>query len=198
MEVIPYRLTANSQPDLSLSVFLERFSVGTSATSRTIRLFQLGVPTPLGTHVDRGSAVDYHLSVCTFNPRKAAILDGASGVLAVIQVSMKADTATGTMVKHRILQQTTPKALRWKEKKRPKEGDGVAVRDTRKRFRTRRHKRFRGNREETLEIATAPQLSETELSLHRRTPKRIPRCMTLKRRLYKLWTSWSIRSLWRS
>ena len=34
----PSRLTANSQPDLPLSVLLERFSVGTSETSRTIRL----------------------------------------------------------------------------------------------------------------------------------------------------------------
>ena len=49
MEIIPFRLTANSQPDLSLSVFLERFSVGTSETSLTITLFQLGVPKPLGT-----------------------------------------------------------------------------------------------------------------------------------------------------
>ena len=49
MQVIPFRLTAGSQPDLSLSVFLERFSVGTSETRRTIRLLQLGVPKPLGT-----------------------------------------------------------------------------------------------------------------------------------------------------
>ena len=43
-EIKPFRLTANYQPDLSLSVFLERFSVGTSETSRTIR--QRGVPKP--------------------------------------------------------------------------------------------------------------------------------------------------------
>ena len=60
MEIIPFRLTANFQPDLSLSVFLERFSVCSSETSCTIRLFQCGVPKPLGTHIDRGSAVDHH------------------------------------------------------------------------------------------------------------------------------------------
>ena len=48
------------QPDLSLSVFLERFFVCSSETSCTIRLFQFGVPKPLGTHVDRGSAVNHH------------------------------------------------------------------------------------------------------------------------------------------
>ena len=47
----------------------------------------------------------------------AAVLDGASGVLAEIQASVKADTVTGTMVKHRILQ-TTPNVLRWKGTKR--------------------------------------------------------------------------------
>ena len=72
MQVMPFRLTAGSQPDLSLSVFLERFSVGTSETRRTIRLLQLGVPKPLGTHVDRGSAVDHHQSIFTFS---ATILD---------------------------------------------------------------------------------------------------------------------------
>ena len=41
MEIIPFRLTENFQPDLSLSVFLERFSGGTSETSRTIRLAQV-------------------------------------------------------------------------------------------------------------------------------------------------------------
>ena len=66
---------------------------------------------------------------------KAAIRVGASGALAENQASTKADEATGTMVKHRILQ-TTPKVLRWKGKKRLKkrekgtEEDGVAVRDT--------------------------------------------------------------------
>ena len=60
MEIVPFRLTTNFQPDLSLSVFLERFSVCSSETSCTIRLFQFGVPKPLGTHVDRGSAVDHH------------------------------------------------------------------------------------------------------------------------------------------
>ena len=42
-------------------------------------------------------------------------------VLAESQVSKKADTATGTMIKHKILQ-TTPKVLEWKGKKRLKEG----------------------------------------------------------------------------
>ena len=60
MEIVPFRLTANFQPDLSLSVFLERFSVCSSDTNCTIGLFQFGVPKPLGTHVDRGSAVDHH------------------------------------------------------------------------------------------------------------------------------------------
>ena len=60
MEIIPLRLTANFQPDLSLSVFLERFSVCSSGTSCIIILFQFGVPEPLGTHVDRGSAVNHH------------------------------------------------------------------------------------------------------------------------------------------
>ena len=58
MEIVPFRLTANFQADLSLSEFLERFSVGSSETSCIIRLFKFGVPEPLGTHVDRGSAVD--------------------------------------------------------------------------------------------------------------------------------------------
>ena len=57
MEIVPFRLTAKCQPDLSLSVFLERFSVCSSETSCTIRLFQFGGPKPLGTHVDRGSAI---------------------------------------------------------------------------------------------------------------------------------------------
>ena len=60
MEIIPFRLTAHVQPDLSLSVFLERFSVCSSETSCIIRLFQFGVSKPLGTHVDRSSAVDHH------------------------------------------------------------------------------------------------------------------------------------------
>ena len=60
MEIVPFRLTPIFQPDLSLSVFLERFSVCSSETCYTIRLFQSGVPKPLGTHVDRGSAVDHH------------------------------------------------------------------------------------------------------------------------------------------
>ena len=60
MEIVLFRPTANFEPDLSLSVFLERFSVCSSETGCTIRLFQFGVPKPLGTHVDRGSAVDHH------------------------------------------------------------------------------------------------------------------------------------------
>ena len=60
MEIVPFRLTTNFQPDLSLSVVLEQFSVCSSEISCTIRLFQFGVPKPLGTHVDRGSAVDHH------------------------------------------------------------------------------------------------------------------------------------------
>ena len=60
MEIIPFRLTANFGPDLSLSVFLERFSVCSPETSCIIRLFQFGVPEPLGTYVDRGSAVNHH------------------------------------------------------------------------------------------------------------------------------------------
>ena len=36
MEIVPFRLTANFQPDLTLSVFLERFSVCSSETSCTI------------------------------------------------------------------------------------------------------------------------------------------------------------------
>ena len=59
MQIVPFRLTTNFQPDLSLSVFLERFSVCSSETSCTIRLFLFGVPKTLGTHVDRGSAVDH-------------------------------------------------------------------------------------------------------------------------------------------
>ena len=42
------------------------------------------------------------------SPRKAALLAAASGVLAEIQTNMTADTANGTMVKHKILR-TTPK-----------------------------------------------------------------------------------------
>ena len=49
MEIIPFRLNANFQPDLSLSVFLERFSVCALEASCIIRLFQFGVPEPLGT-----------------------------------------------------------------------------------------------------------------------------------------------------
>ena len=60
MKIVPFRLTANFQPDPSLSVFLERFSVCSSETSCIIRLFQFGVPEPLGTHVDRGSAFNHH------------------------------------------------------------------------------------------------------------------------------------------
>ena len=60
MEIVPFRLTANFQRDLSLSVFIERFSVYSSETCYTIRLFYSGVSKPLGTHVDRGSAVDHH------------------------------------------------------------------------------------------------------------------------------------------
>ena len=56
MEIVSLRLTTHCQPDLSLSVLLERFSVSTSELSRTIRLLQLGLPK----HVDRGSAVDHH------------------------------------------------------------------------------------------------------------------------------------------
>ena len=63
MEIIPFHLTANFQQDLSLSVFLERFSVCSSGTSCIIRLFQFGVSKPSGTHVDRGSAVDHHQSL---------------------------------------------------------------------------------------------------------------------------------------
>ena len=60
MEIVSFRLTADSQPDVSLSVLLERFSISTSESSRTVRLLHLGFPKPLGTHVDRGSAVDHH------------------------------------------------------------------------------------------------------------------------------------------
>ena len=67
MEIVSFRLTTNFQPDLSLSVLLERFSVSTSESSRTIRLLQLGFPKPLGTQVDRGSAVDHHQSVLTLS-----------------------------------------------------------------------------------------------------------------------------------
>ena len=63
MEIVSFRLTANFQPYLSLSVLLERFSVGTSETSCTVRLFHFGFRTPLGTHFDRGSAVNHHQSV---------------------------------------------------------------------------------------------------------------------------------------
>ena len=59
MKIISFRLTADFQPDLSLSVFLERFSACTSETSCTIRLSQFEFP-HLGTHVDRGSGVDHH------------------------------------------------------------------------------------------------------------------------------------------
>ena len=51
----------------SFSVLLGRFSVSTSGSSRTIRLLQLGFPKPLGTHVDRGSAVDHHQSILTLS-----------------------------------------------------------------------------------------------------------------------------------
>ena len=60
MKIVLFRLTANFQPDPSHSVFLERFSVCSSETSCIIRLFQFGVPEPLGTHVDRSSAVNHH------------------------------------------------------------------------------------------------------------------------------------------
>ena len=60
VEIVPSRVTAHFQPDLSLSVFLERFSVYSSETCYTIRLFHSGVPKPLGTHVDTGSGVDHH------------------------------------------------------------------------------------------------------------------------------------------
>ena len=53
MEIVPFRLTTNLQPDLSFPELLERFSVCTSETSRTIRLLQFGFPKPPGTHVDR-------------------------------------------------------------------------------------------------------------------------------------------------
>ena len=63
MEIIPFRLTANFQPGLSLSVFLERFSVCSPETSCIIRVFQFGVPEPLGTYVG-GSAVNHHQTFC--------------------------------------------------------------------------------------------------------------------------------------
>ena len=83
----------------------------------------------------RGTPKDGHHPRTNTRPRKAAILAGASGVLAEIQANRNADAATGTMAKHKILQ-TTPKVLRWKGKKDSREGkkgieeDGVAVRDT--------------------------------------------------------------------
>ena len=82
MEIIPFRLTANFQPDLSLSVFLERFSVCSSETSCTIRLSQFGVPKPLGTHVDRGSAVDHHqIFMCSWVPLPGCLFMGVHGFL---------------------------------------------------------------------------------------------------------------------
>ena len=60
MKIVLFRLTTICQLDPSLSVFLERFSVCSPETSCIIRLFQFGFPEPLGTHVDRGSAVNHH------------------------------------------------------------------------------------------------------------------------------------------
>ena len=51
----------------------------------------------------RGTPNDGHHPRTNTRPRKAAIMAGASGVLAEIQASMNADAATETMVKHRIL-----------------------------------------------------------------------------------------------
>ena len=61
-----------------------------------------GTPQHRGTTKDPGTKT---------SPRKAAVLVGASGVLAEVQASMKADTAAGTVVKNG-----------WKEKKTLKEG----------------------------------------------------------------------------
>ena len=67
MKIVSFRLTSNFHPDLALSVFLEQFSICTSESSRVIRLLQLGFPKPLGTHIDRGSAVNHHQSILTLS-----------------------------------------------------------------------------------------------------------------------------------
>ena len=124
---------------------------------------------------NRGTTKDGHHPRTKTSPRKAAFWIEASGVLAIIQASMKADAATGTMVRHSTLQ-TTLKVLRWKEKKRLKEGKKELRRTVwlcgtghkGERFGTRKSERFRGDREETLGncIALVPQQSERQLELH--------------------------------
>ena len=71
MEIVSFCLTTSSQPHLSLSVLLERPSVSTTWSNRSVRLFQIGCTKPLGTNIDRGSAVNHHQSILTFS---AAIL----------------------------------------------------------------------------------------------------------------------------
>ena len=60
-----------------------------------------------------GTTKDGHHPRTKTGPRKVAILDGASGLLAVIQARMNADTATGSTAKHRIRQRTSKEPL-WK------------------------------------------------------------------------------------
>ena len=67
MKIIPFRLTTNSQPDLSLSVFLERvfrWRLWGKSHHQTVPVWSS--QNHLG-HVDRGSAVDDHQSIFTLS-----------------------------------------------------------------------------------------------------------------------------------
>ena len=125
-----------------------------------------------GTPQHRGTTKDGHHPEQRPVHEKAAIRVGASGVLAEIQTSTKADAATGTMVKHtNSADNTEGVAMEGKEKTQGRdkgtEKDGVAVRDTKENASEQTSvKDFVVTEKKLSRTAPPPQQPEREPKLH--------------------------------